>query len=113
MESLFPAVFFLDHFAKIILQAAAAFVFLYEARRAFAAKKDALIAGAHAVIGILLGVGFLTQGAALLGIIAITVNRIRKTDSVFSNMVVAVLAFAILAFLFFSGPSGLAFDLPY
>ena len=113
MESLFPAVFFLDYFAKVILQAAVAFVFLYEARNMYRAKKDKLLAAAHAIIGILLGVGFLTQGAALLGIAAVIIHRVRKTDSVFSNVAVAVLTFALLAYLFFSGPSGLAFDLPY
>lgn len=114
MESIFPDVFFLDHFAKIVFQIVLAGVFLYDAKQIWDTRRRRVFASALALFGVLLGIGLFTQIAVIGAGILATITHVRmKEHSLFGNRATLVLTLSILIFLFFAGPSGLAFDLPY
>lgn len=114
MESLFPQLFFLSFFAPVIVRLAIAGVFLYDAVHLWKSNGPKWPALVWLIVGIAIGIGFLTQLAAIIAALHIILLAfVKKSDSVFENNVVAFLALAILIFLVITGPGGFAVDLPY
>ena len=114
MESVFPGLFFLSFLAVIILRAAVAVLFLFDARALWKVKKWKYLSIASGVCGLLIAVGLFTQVAVVAaGVQAILSFKRAKNDSVFGTRATLLLTLAILAFLLVNGPGGLAFDLPY
>jgi len=117
MESLFPQFFFLSYFAPVMIRLAIGVVFLYDAVRVWkhnTSVRNRVIAVGCFTLGVAIGIGFLTQLAALIGIGGIIfISFFNDMNSVFKNNVVAFLALAILVFLLVTGPGGFAIDLPY
>lgn len=114
MESVFPDLFFLSFLAVIILRAAVAVLFLFDARSLWKVKKWKYLSIASGVCGILIAVGLFTQVAVIAGGIQAVLSFLRaKNESVFGTRATLLLTIAILVFLLINGPGGLAFDLPY
>lgn len=114
MESIFPDLFFLSFLAVVILRAAVAVLFLFDARKLWKEKRWKYLSMASGVCGILIAVGLFTQVAVVAaGVQAILSFKRAKSESVFGTRATLLLTLAILTFLLINGPGGLAFDLPY
>jgi hypothetical protein len=114
MESLFPQLFFLSFVAPIIIRVAIAGVFLYDAIKIWKSEGPKWPAPVWLVMGVLIGVGFLTQLAVIIAAVHIIFLAFSKgSASVFKNNVTAILALAILLMLLVTGAGGIAIDLPY
>lgn len=114
MESIFPGLFFLGFLAPIILRAAVAVLFLFDARSLWKSSKKKYLAIASGVCGLLIAIGLFTQVAVIAaGVQAVLLFTRAKNESVFSTRATLLLTLAILVFLLVNGPGGLAFDLPY
>lgn len=114
MESFFPELFFLSYLAPVILRAAVAVLFLFDARRLLKTSKKKFLGVAFAIVGLLIAVGLFTQ-LAVIGAAAVAIYAFlrAKQESVFGTRATLLLTLAIFIFLFVAGPGRIAFDLPY
>lgn len=114
MESFFPELFFLSYLAPVILRAALAVLFLFDARKLLKTGKKKYLGIASALVGLLIAVGLFTQLAVIAAaLVALYAFQRAKQESVFGTRATILLTLAILIFLFIAGPGGVAFDLPY
>ena len=115
MESLLPELFFLSFFAPLILRVGVGLLFLWEAHSL--PKESARNKGLSAwalLIAVLIGVGFLTQLAAIIGIIYTGIAIFSKNiQSKLFKKETALLVVFMLVSLIITGAGALAIDFPY
>lgn len=115
MEALFPELFFLSFFAPLILRVGVGLVFLCDAiSLSKGVTRDKMRAAWSLLLAILFVVGFITQLAAIAGIIYVLMMFFSKhPTSNFGKRSTVVLAVFILLSLIITGAGALAVDLPY
>jgi hypothetical protein len=121
MEPLFSSLLFLGpFFAPLIIRVGLTIVFVWEAKRlASSASLFTRVRALYAlVLAILLGVGFLTQLGALLGMGYILFSSVTraKSQSLFNVTPTSILAFVMLFTLLLTGAGYTPFpfgDVPY
>ncbi len=114
MESIFPELFFLSYFAPLVLRVGIALIFLYDAYTMWRSKGIIWPAPTLAILGIVIGVGFVTQLAVIVAAFNVAYLAWTKNqDSLFGNKILTALSITVLLSLLITGAGGLAFDLPY
>lgn len=116
MESLFPSLLFLGpYFTPFLLRVGVALLFLHEAHTLQKGDTHSKVRAAWAlVLALCLGAGFITQLAAIAGIVYAVVAVVTKAPhSHLKTKTTALLAVVILLSLIISGAGAFAFDLPY
>ena len=118
MLSFFPSLLVLEGFAPLLLRIALGSVFVFWAYRKLRSRENTkrIIGGAiEAIIGVFLIVGFLTQLAALISAIILSIHIIAKikkkeflTDGVNYYLILLFISLALLL----TGAGFIAFDLP-